>query len=95
MDAKAIALSDKLGTRAEGSLFDELTPVESKRVMDVAAKLDIKREQLQPMKVWYAARILVFAFYAKAGTPVTANGNPELVMSGLAAKQGKPVKAEY
>ncbi|MFZ1990835.1 MAG: TraB/GumN family protein [Alphaproteobacteria bacterium] len=95
MDAKAIAIGDKLGKRDEGSLFDDLTSVEAKRVLDMAAKLDIKREQLQPMKVWYAARIITFAFYAKAGKPVSGSGNPELVMSNLAAKQSKPVKAEY
>ena len=103
LDANSIAFSNKLGLRGQGSLFDDLTPDEAKRVMDMATPLGIDRSQLQTMKLWYAARVLTFAFYAKDGRPVTVtpgkspeqSGNPELVMSALAAEQGKPVRAEY
>ncbi len=85
----------KLGTRANGSLFDDLSPTDQTRLLNIGARAGFTGEQLATMKPWYAARILVFAVYAKIGKPIGQTDTPETVMSELARKAGKPVKAEY
>jgi uncharacterized protein YbaP (TraB family) len=94
IDAAGIAYSDKLGSVPHGSLFDILDKEEAKRVLDAAQKLGIARERLAPMKVWYAARILTFASYAQSARPVGQAKDPELRLSEMAARQGKPTRSE-
>jgi uncharacterized protein YbaP (TraB family) len=88
-----IAYSDKLGTVKRGSLFDLLNPSEKARVLAAARKVGTSREKLASMKIWYAARILTFASYAKTQRPVGQAGDPELVLSDMAAKHGTPMHA--
>jgi uncharacterized protein len=85
----------KLGTRAQGSLFDDLSPEQSQRVLDFAAKLGVPRDQLQTMKPWWAARVLSFTFLAKQGAPAETSESPETAITGLAVKAGKQLKAEF
>ena len=85
----------KLGTRTQGTLFDDLSPQQSQRVLDFAAKLGFPREQLQTMKPWYAARILSFVFLAKEGTPVETTESPETVITDLGVKAGRRLNSEF
>lgn len=86
---------EKLGTRAQGTLFEDLSPQQSQRVLDFAAKLGFPRAQLQTMKPWYAARLLSFIFLAKEGTPVETTESPETVITDLAVKAEKSLKSEF
>jgi uncharacterized protein YbaP (TraB family) len=90
----SIAYSDKVGTLTRGTLFDLLDSAERARVLAAAQILGMSREKLAPMKIWYAARILTFASYAKTQRPVGQASDPELVLSDMAAKRGIPMHAE-
>jgi uncharacterized protein YbaP (TraB family) len=94
LDEASIAYSDKLGAVTHGTLFDLLDRQETKRVLAAAQSLGMSREKLAPMKIWYAARVLTFASYAKTDRPVGQADDPELVLSDLAAKQAIPMRAE-
>lgn len=94
IDPASIAYSDKLGTLKKGSLFYLLDRAERARVLAAARKLGMSREKLAPMKIWYAARILTFASYAKTQRPVGQASDPELVLSDMAAKRGIQMHAE-
>jgi uncharacterized protein len=85
----------QLGTRAQGSLFDDLSAQQTQRVLNLVAKLGFPREQLQTMKPWYAARVLSGVLLAKEGTPMETMETPDTVIIDLAEKAGKAVKSEY
>jgi uncharacterized protein len=85
----------KLGTRSQGSLFDDLSADQTRRLLNLAAKLGLPREKLETMKPWYAARVLSFVFLSKEGTPVETTETPDTVIIALANKTGKPVKSEF
>jgi uncharacterized protein len=85
----------KLGTRTQGTLFDDLSAEQSRRVLTVAAKLGVSREQLRTMKPWWAARVLVFASAGKSGTSIENTATPDTVIIDLAKKAGKPVNGEF
>lgn len=86
---------EHLGTRSEGSLFDDLSPDQTRRISDLASKLGFPREKLQTMKPWYAARVLSFVFVAKAGSPVETTETPDTVITGMAEKARIPVRSEF
>ena len=86
---------EQLGTRSQGSLFDDLSAEQTQRVLNLAMKLGFPREKLQSMKPWYAARVLSSVFFAKEGTPVETTKTPDIVIIDLADKAGKTVKSEY
>jgi len=94
MTRASIAYSDRLGSLPHGTLLDILTKEDTDRVLDAAQKLGIDRQRLATMQIWYAARILTFASYAKGGTPVLQANDPELLLSRMAAEQGKPIRPE-
>lgn len=86
---------NRLGTRTQGSLFDDLSNAQAQRVLDLAKKLGFPREKLEKMKPWYAARVLTGVFFAKEGAPVETTVTPDVAIINLAKKDGKAVKSEY
>jgi uncharacterized protein YbaP (TraB family) len=94
LNPEAIAYSDKLGTRENGSLFDDLTPELGVRVTAAAKKFDLPIEKLKPMKPWYAARVLGLVSWSKMGRAPGAADNPEIALSEVAKASNIPVKSE-
>jgi uncharacterized protein len=86
---------ERLGTRSQGNLFDDLSPDQAQRVSNLAAKLAFPAEKLQSMKPWYAARVLSFVFVAKANSPVETTETPDTVIISMAEKAGIRVKSEF
>lgn len=94
IDKASIDYSDRIGTLDHGNLFNLLDATETKRVESALKTLDVARERIAPTEIWYGARILTFASYAKSGRPVGQPQDPELVLTQLAIKQHKTLHAE-
>jgi uncharacterized protein len=86
---------NRLGTRTQGSLFDDLSGQQAQRILDLAKKLGFPREKLEKMKPWYAARVLTGVYLAKEGAPIETTVTPDVAVINLAKKDGKAVKSEY
>lgn len=84
----------QLGLRASGSLFDTLDAEEQDRVMRAAEQSGLTREQLAPMKAWFAAFGLTFAREMQAAASGAPAENPMTVLQAKAEERGIPIRSE-
>jgi uncharacterized protein YbaP (TraB family) len=88
----------ELGYDRARDLFTVLPPDLSKRVEAYAAKLDLTRERLSPMKPWLAREAIQRAWVAKQGAPATALTAQPLPDQAIVARmkaKGVPIRSEF
>jgi uncharacterized protein YbaP (TraB family) len=84
----------QLGLRESGSLFDALGTEEHDRVLRAAEVSGLTREQLAPMKPWFAAFALSFARDMQAVSSGAPAENPMMVLQAKAQERGIPIRSE-
>jgi uncharacterized protein YbaP (TraB family) len=93
-DASDDAEWDRLGKRTSGTLFDDLSAEEARRVMQVATPLGLTREDLAPYYSWSVVRILTSRYWPKAlaGAKFDDVGG---LLRQIAVTQSIPIHSEY
>lgn len=84
----------QLGLRQGGSLFDTLDGAEQERLMSAAARAGLPREQLAPMKPWFAAFALTFSIEMQQAGASGPAENPMTVLQAKAEARGMPIRSE-
>jgi uncharacterized protein YbaP (TraB family) len=88
-------LFQRLSQRSKGTLFDDLTPAQVKRILSAAQKANLSRETLDPLLPWAAATILSLRSFQNPETARMAYDDVTGTLLNIAKEIGIPVHSEF